>query len=110
MDANADTVESVCGIDVFEQLTGMEVLGEGFFGTLEAEDEAFEVGVAIGHEFNGLFLCLVVEALLHAHPRGKHELRRLHLNIVLFLLGVQYISLEVAPLPLPRHLLDLPFP
>ncbi len=46
----------------------MEALGKGFLWTFEAKDKAFEVGVAIGHQFYCLLLGLVVETLLYTHP------------------------------------------
>lgn len=33
----------------------MKVLIEVGVGTLEIEDESFEIGVAVGHEFDGFF-------------------------------------------------------
>jgi hypothetical protein len=108
VDADADAVEPSSGVDVREEVVGVEALVKGGLGALEAEDETLEVGVAVGHELDGLLLGLVVEALLHAHARREDELRRLHLDVVLLLLRVQDLALQLPHLPLPRQLLHPP--
>lgn len=95
MNANAYTVEPMTGVDMIEQIIIMIILPKLLIWALEAEYEALQIGVAVGHQFYRFLLRLVVGVLLDRHARGEHELGCLELDILLLVSGVEDLPLEL---------------
>ena len=95
MNANAYTVEPVTGVDMIEQIIIMIILPKLLIWALEAENEALKIGIAVGHQFYGFLLSLMVGVLLDRHARREHELGCLELDILLLVFGVEDLPLEL---------------
>lgn len=67
VNTDANTEESVIRVDVSEQIVIMKVFIKVRVWALQIEDEAFKIGVAVGHQFYCFLFGLEANAFLDCH-------------------------------------------
>jgi hypothetical protein len=65
--------QSSLWVDLVQEIIILKMVIEVRVWTFEIEDKTFKICVAVRHQLDCLFFCLLIAALLYGHARRKHQ-------------------------------------